>query len=62
MAVRAEFSRQKMDVFGSNPPSIAQGGKGVVVSGCAICKVLANTTEQFMEHVEEKVCKAIETA
>lgn len=58
-AVRAEFQRHKMDVFVSNPPSIAEGGNGVVVPGCSICKVRLNTTEQFMEHVSEKVCAVI---
>jgi hypothetical protein len=60
-AVRAEFQRHKMDVFVDNPPSIAQGGKGVVVPGCSVCKVRLNTTEQFMEHVEQKVCALIAT-
>lgn len=58
-AVRAEFQKHKFDVFVDNPPSMAQGGKGVVVFGCVICKVRLNTTGQFVEHLEEKVHEAI---
>jgi len=61
-AVRAEFQRHKMDVFVEGALSIAKGGTGVVVPGCSTCKVRLNTTAQFLEHVEQKVCKAIETA
>jgi hypothetical protein len=61
-AVRAEFGRHKFDTFVDNPPSTAQGGKGVVVPGCSICKVRMETDAQFVRHVEEKVCKVIETA
>lgn len=60
-AVRAEFQRHKLDTFVDNPPAIAHGGKGVVVPGCAICKVRLNTTEQFMQHVEMKVAAVIAT-
>jgi hypothetical protein len=35
----------------SEPPSIAQGGKGVVVPGCPACKKRINTTSQFLDHL-----------
>jgi len=38
-----------------NPPSVAQGGKGVVVSGCQACKKRINTTEQFLDHLANDV-------
>jgi len=34
-----------------NPPSVAQGGRGVVVSGCPACKKRINTTAQFLDHL-----------
>lgn len=30
-AVRTEFGRHKFDTFATDPPSIAQGGRGIVV-------------------------------
>jgi hypothetical protein len=35
---------------------------GVVVPGCVQCKLRMETDNQFKRHLEEKVCKAIETA
>lgn len=59
-AVRAEFQRHEFDVHVENRPSMAQGDKGVVVPGCAICKTRIHATEQFVAHLEGKVCAAIE--
>lgn len=61
-AVQAEFQKHKFDVFVDNPPSVAQGGKGVVVPGCMTCKVRLQTTEQFVDHLFEKARKTIERA
>jgi hypothetical protein len=49
-----------MDTFVVNPPSIAQGGKGVVVPGCSICKVRMETHTQFMRHVEARLIAMVE--
>ena len=44
-----------------NPPSVAQGGRGVVVAGCATCNKGANTTTQFPEHIaNEAIPRLIE--
>jgi hypothetical protein len=61
-AVRAEFGRHKFDTFVTDPPSIGQGGRGIVVPGCVQCKLRMETDTQFMRHLEERVCRAIETA
>jgi len=58
-AIRAEFQKHRFDTFIDEPPSVAQGGKGVVVPGCTVCKVRLQTNEQFMQHVAEKVCAVI---
>jgi len=59
-AVRAEFQKHRFDTFVDEPPSVAQGGKGVVVPGCALCKVQIQTVERFLSHVREKVLKTFE--
>ena len=37
--------------FVDEPPSIAQGGKGVVVPGCPTCRKRINTMSQFLDHL-----------
>jgi len=59
-AIRAEFQKHRFDTFIDEPPSIAQGGKGVVVPGCAVCKVQIQTVERFLSHVCEKVLETLE--
>jgi len=39
--------------FVDQPPSIAQGGKGVVVPGCPACQKRINTMNQFLDHLAE---------
>jgi len=41
-AVRGEFQKHRFDTFVDEPPSVAQGGKGVVVPGCAVVSVRHN--------------------
>lgn len=50
-AIQTEIRRHNWDTFVDEPPSIAQGGRGVVVTGCSVCKARLNTTSQFVEHV-----------
>jgi hypothetical protein len=57
--VRAEFGKHHFDTFVENPPSIAQGGQGVVVPGCVNCKVRLHTVEQFVSHLSERVQEAV---
>lgn len=59
-AIRAEFQKHRFDTFVDQPPSVAQGGKGVVVPGCAMCKVQIQTVERFVSHVCEKVLEKLE--
>jgi hypothetical protein len=50
-AIQKEILRHDFGTFVDNPPSVAQGGRGVVVPGCTICNKRANTTAQFLEHI-----------
>jgi hypothetical protein len=40
-------------------PSIAQGGKGVVVPGCPACKKPINTMSQFLDHLADDAMPAL---
>jgi hypothetical protein len=45
--------------FIDEPPSIAEGGKGVVVPGCPACKKRINTTSQFLDHLANDAMPAL---
>jgi hypothetical protein len=62
-AAQRELSRHSWEHFVDNPPSIAQGGNGVVVPGCPACSKTINTTNGFIEHLANDVLPGIlETA
>ena len=44
-AIQKEIHRHDLSYFVDEPPSVAQGGKGVVVSGCPACKKRINNDE-----------------
>ena len=50
-AIQQEIQRHVFSHFVENPPSIAQGGKGVIVAGCPACKKRINTMQQFLDHL-----------
>ena len=50
-AIQKEILRHDFGTYVENPPSVAQGGGGVVVPGCATRNRRANTTTQFLEHI-----------
>ncbi|HXN24600.1 MAG TPA: hypothetical protein VOA41_17830 [Candidatus Dormibacteraeota bacterium] len=58
-AAQDELKRHTWDTFVEDPPSIAQGGHGVVVPGCTVCKKRINTTSQFVEHLANDVLPGI---
>jgi hypothetical protein len=58
-ALQREILRHDFDCFVDNPPSIAQGGKGVVVPGCPACKKQINTMNQFLHHLAEDAMPAL---
>lgn len=54
-ALRQEIQRHDFTNFVDEPPSIAAGGKGVVVTGCPACKKRFQTTSQFIDHLTDDV-------
>jgi len=48
-AIQQEIQRHDFSHFVENPPSVAEGGKGVVVPGCPACKKRINTMSQFLD-------------
>lgn len=54
-ALQQEIRRHDFSHFVENPPAVAQGGKGVVVPGCPVCKKRINTMPQFLDHLADDV-------
>jgi hypothetical protein len=54
-AIQKEIRRHDLSYFVDEPPSVAQGGKGVVVAGCPACKKRINTMTQFLDHLASDV-------
>jgi len=50
--LQREITRHHFTTFvDGDGRSVAKGGQGVVVSGCAACRVKMQTSSQFLEHV-----------
>ena len=58
-AIQKEIHRHDLSYFVDEPPSVAQGGKGVVVSGCPACRKRINTMSQFLDHLTNDVMPAL---
>jgi hypothetical protein len=58
-ALQQEILRRDFSYFVDQPPSVAQGGKGVVVPGCAVCQKRINTMNQFLRHLTEDAMPAL---
>jgi hypothetical protein len=56
---REEMQKHSFDTFVDKPPSMAQGGRGVVTSGCPGCKKRFQSLNQFMEHLISDVMPVI---
>jgi hypothetical protein len=54
-ALQQEIRSHDFSTFVDEPPSIAQGGKGVVVPGCPACKKVFGTMPKFIDHITEDV-------
>ncbi len=54
-ALQQEILRHDFDCFVDEPPSVAQGGRGVVVPGCPTCKKRIQTMNQFLHHLADDV-------
>jgi hypothetical protein len=49
--LQQEIRRHDFSHFVDEPPSVAQGGRGVVVPGCPACRKRINTMGQFLDHL-----------
>jgi hypothetical protein len=58
-AIQKEIYRHDFSYFVNEPPSVAQGGNGVVVAGCPACKKRINTIVQFVDHLTQDVMPAL---
>jgi hypothetical protein len=58
-ALRKEIHRHDFSTFVDEPPSVAQGGKGIVTPGCPACKKRFGTMPQFLDHLTDDVLPAI---
>jgi len=54
-AIQKEIQRHDLSYFVDEPPSVAQGGRGVVVAGYPACRKRINTIPQFMDHLTKDV-------
>jgi len=54
-AIQKEIQRHDFSYFVEEPPSMAQGGCGVVVAGCPACKKRINTIQAFLDHLTKDV-------
>jgi hypothetical protein len=58
-AAQREIRRHSWEHFVDEPPSIAQGGRGIVVPGCPACRKVINTSNGFIEHIASDVLPEI---
>jgi len=58
-AIQKEIQRHDFSYFVDEPPSVPQGGKGVVVAACPTCKKRFNTIGEFLEHLAKDAMPAL---
>ena len=58
-ALRREIHRHDFSTFVDDPPSVARGGRGVVVPGCPTCKKRIGTAPQFLDYLTDDVLPAV---
>jgi hypothetical protein len=62
-AAQHELMKHHWDTFCTEPLTIAEGGKGVIVPGCVHCRKLLYTDNQYLRHLALDVLpKIIEKA
>ena len=57
--LQLEIRNNSFDTFVDEPPSIAQGGRGVVVPGCPNCKKRFETSSHFIDHITKDVLPSL---
>jgi hypothetical protein len=51
IALQREIQRHSLDTFVTDSLSVAEGGTGVVVTGCVACRKRFHTIPQFIDHL-----------
>lgn len=54
-AAQTELRKYNWDRFVDVPPSVAEGGKGIVAPGCSPCRKKIQTVGQFVDHLVSDV-------
>lgn len=57
--LQSEIRRHDFSTFIDEPPSVAQGGKGVCVPGCPTCRKRIQTINRFLDHLAEDAMPAL---
>jgi hypothetical protein len=57
--LQKEIQRHDLSTFVDEPPSAAQGGKGVTVPGCPCCRKRFGTIALFLDHLTNDVLPEI---
>jgi len=58
-AIQKEIHHHDFSHFIDEPPSVAQGGRGIVVAGCPACRKRLNSTAQFLDHLANDAMPAL---
>jgi hypothetical protein len=58
-ALQQEIRKHDFSCFRRPAPSVARGGKGVIVPGCPTCMKRINTMSQFLDHLAEDAMPAL---
>jgi hypothetical protein len=58
-AIQREIHSHDFSHFVDDPPSIAEGGKGIVVPGCPRCRVRIHTMSQLLDHLANDAMPAL---
>jgi hypothetical protein len=57
--VQREIHSHDFSHFVDEPPSLAEGGKGIVVPGCPKCRVRINTLSHFLDDLSNDAIPAL---
>jgi len=49
--LQQELRKHHFDTFVDEPPSVADGGHGIIAPGCTLCRKRINTTTAFLAHL-----------
>jgi hypothetical protein len=54
-AIQREIHNHDLTHFVDDPPSIVQGGRGGVITGCSRCRKQFGTVSEFIDHLTHDV-------